>query len=265
MLINILRRNVFFRNAHAIFTLFIYKFNLSNFKNIFWYISNYRALKKIRNENFINFRLEPQLNDKTIYTPIEPVYFFQDTWAAKKIFEIKPEHHYDVGSSAKTLGILSQFVPTTMVDIRPLPLDLPSLNFIEGSILDLPFDDNSLESISSLCVIEHIGLGRYGDPIDAFGSEKSILELKRVVKVGGVIIFSVPVDLVNTVYFNAHRAFTREYILSLFDGFELLEEKYQYGYELVANFVAARGFGTGLFLFRKLSNKTSNMFIESNI
>ena len=84
------------------------------------------------------------------------------------------------------------------------------------------------------------------------GSEKAILELKRVVKVGGVIIFSVPVDFVNTIYFNAHRAFTRDYILSLFDGFELLEEKYQYGYELVENFVADRGFGTGLFMFTKV-------------
>ena len=139
-----------------------------------------------------------------------------------------------------------------MVDIRELPLTLPGLNFIKGSILDLPFEDNTLGSISSLCVVEHIGLGRYGDPIDAFGSEKSIAELKRVVKIGGIILFSVPVDTVNTVYFNAHRAFTRDYILSLFDGFELIEDKYQYGYELLENYNADLGFGTGLFLFRKL-------------
>jgi hypothetical protein len=252
MLIQKLKRNKFIRNTYAVFSWFLFEFKLIHFKNIVWYISNYWTIKKIRNENFINFKIAPQLNDKTSFTPIEPVYFFQDTWAARKIFELKPEHHYDVGSSAKTLGILSQFVPITMVDIRPLPLVLPGLNFIKGSILDLPFDDDSLASISSLCVVEHIGLGRYGDPIDAFGSEKSIIELKRVVKVGGVLLFSVPVDLSNTVYFNAHRAFTRDYILSLFDGFELLEEQYQYGYELVNAFVAERGFGTGLFMFRKL-------------
>lgn len=252
MLINLLKRNVIVRNAYAIFRLFTYEFELSNFKNVVWYINNYRAIKKIRNENFINFKLAPQLNDKTSFTPIEPVYFFQDTWAARKIFELKPGTHHDVGSSAKTIGILSQFIPITMIDIRPLPLDLPGLNFIEGSILDLPFDDNSLDSISSLCVVEHIGLGRYGDQIDAFGSEKSICELKRVVKVGGVIIFSVPVDRVNTVYFNAHRAFTRDYVLSLFTDFELTEERYQYGYEFVNYYNADRGFGTGLFMFRKI-------------
>lgn len=252
MLIKKLKRNKLIRNTYAVFSWFLFEFKLTHFKNIVWYIGNYWSIKKIRNENFVNFRISPQLNDKTSFTPIEPVYFFQDTWAARKIFELKPEHHYDVGSSAKTLGILSQFLPITMVDIRPLPLVLPGLNFIEGSILDLPFDDNSLASISSLCVVEHIGLGRYGDPIDAFGSEKSIIELKRVVMVGGVLLFSVPVDMANTVYFNAHRAFTRDYILSLFEGFELIEEQYQYGYELVNAFVAERGFGTGLFMFRKL-------------
>jgi len=251
MLINYLKRNEFIRNIYAIFRLFTYELELAHFKNIFWYISNYWAIKEIKNTNFMNFKLAPMLADKTSFTPIEPVYFFQDTWAAKKIFELKPKHHYDVGSSVKTIGILSQFTSITMIDIRPLPLTLHGLSFIEGTILDLPFVDNSIDSISSLCVVEHIGLGRYGDPVDSFGSEKAILELKRVVKIGGVIIFSVPVDLVNTVYFNAHRAFTRNYVLSLFDGFDLLEEKYQYGYELVEAYEENRGFGTGLFMFKK--------------
>jgi SAM-dependent methyltransferase len=195
------------------------------------------------------------LFDNLNYTPVEPVYFLQDTWAARKIFELKPSHHHDVGSSAKTIGILSQFTPITMVDIRPLPLKLPNLDFIKGSILDLPFEDGAIDSISSLCVVEHIGLGRYGDMIDPFGSEKAVLELKRVIKIGGILMLSVPVDSANTVYFNAHRAFTRDYILSLFADFELLEEKYQYGYELFENYRADRGFGTGLFLLRKRENK----------
>jgi SAM-dependent methyltransferase len=228
------------------------EFRFKYLKNFLWYFGDFRVLKKEINGNFKRLTIYPCLNDKTSFTPIDPVYFYQDTWAAKKIFELKPTHHYDVGSSAKTIGILSQFVPITMVDIRPLPLQIHNLNFVEGSILELPFEDNSLESISSLCVVEHIGLGRYGDMVDAFGSEKSILELKRVVKVGGVIIFSVPVDSINTVYFNAHRAFTRSYVMTLFDDFELIEEKYQYGYSLVEEYNPTLGFGTGLYLFKKL-------------
>lgn len=252
MFINYLKRQRWVSNGYALLILFTNQFRWSHFKNIFWFVSDYWVIKRTKNKNFENFKLAPYLNDKTTYTPIDPVYFFQDTWAARKIFELKPNHHYDVGSSAKTIGILSQFVPITMVDIRPLPLALPNLRFIKGSILDLPFEDNSIQSISSLCVVEHVGLGRYGDTVNSFGSEESVEELKRVVKIGGTLIFSVPVDRVNTVYFNAHRAFTRKYILSLFDGFELLEEQYQYGFELIASYCPDRGFGTGLFMFRKL-------------
>lgn len=251
-----LKKNKLVRNIYSIFRLFTYDFKITHFKNILWYVSNCWSLRKMKNKNFVNFKLMPYLDDKTSFTPIDPVYFYQDTWAARKIFELKPKLHHDIGSSAKTIGILSQFTPITMIDIRPLPLELPNLNFIRGSILSLPFDDNSIDSVSSLCVVEHIGLGRYGDPIDSYGSEKSIIELKRVVKVGGVILFSIPVDLVNTVYFNAHRAFTRDYILGLFEDFELVEEKYQYGYELIETYDADRGFGTGLFMFKKIKSST---------
>lgn len=253
MLIKFLKRQRLVRDVYMLTLLFTRRFRWSHFKNIFWYVSDYWRVKRQKNDQFPDFRLEPCLDDRTALTPLDPVYFLQDTWAARKIFELKPEHHHDVGSSAKTMGILSQFVPITMVDIRPLPLELPNLRFVKGSILDLPFEDNSIQSISSLCVIEHIGLGRYGDTVNSFGSEESVLELKRVVKVGGTLIFSVPVDRANTVYFNAHRAFTREYVLSLFDGFELIEEQYQYGFDLIPAYCPERGFGTGLFMFRKLA------------
>jgi len=221
-------------------------------KQYIWFFKTLREFKKVRNENIVDIEYFPCLFDNTSYTPVDAVYFYQDTWAAKKIFELKPKHHVDVGSSIMTMGILSQFVPITMVDIRPIQLKLKGLNFIKGSILNLPFKDRSLESISSLCVVEHIGLGRYGDDIDVYGSEKAIKELKRVVKKGGVILLSVPVDKQNKVYFNAHRTFTRDYILKLFqDEFELVEEKYQYGMILYDRYDPKKGFGTGLYMFRR--------------
>lgn len=218
----------------------------------FW--GDYRALARDRsNPNFALTGRDfiPCLTDKTAHTPVEPTYFYQDSWAAGKIFRLRPAHHCDIGSSAMTVGILSQFVPTTMVDIRPVPLQLSNLSFREGSILSLPFADGSIESLSSLCVVEHIGLGRYGDPIDPWGSEKAVQELKRVLQKGGNLLFSVPVDAECRVYFNAHRAFTREYVLELFEGMALVEEKYVYGNELHDAYDRAKGFGTGLFHFRK--------------
>jgi hypothetical protein len=42
-------------------------------------------------------------------------------------------------------------------------------------------------------VLEHIGLGRYGDPIDSEGDLKVILELKRVLSTDGNFILVVPI------------------------------------------------------------------------
>ncbi len=236
------------------------KFDIVNLlKGLWWFGRNYTEfVQQKKNHKFPvkASNIRPCLSDKTTLTAIEPVYFFQDTWAAKKIFEIKPEIHFDVGSHHKTIGLLSQFTPVVMIDIRPLPIRLDNLFFQTGSILQLPFADNSIDSISSLCVVEHIGLGRYGDPLDVFGSEKAIKELQRVVSVGGILLFSVPIDSQNKVFFNAHRVFTRDYIIELFSDFELLDEKYQYGFRLFDHYAAELGFGTGLFMFKKSSRES---------
>ncbi|MDD3597011.1 DUF268 domain-containing protein [Sulfuricurvum sp.] len=224
---------------------------IQQFKWFFDQLKNFQKLDT--NPQFQIVEYYPCLFDNLSYTPLDPTYFFQDSWAAKHIFDLKPSHHYDIGSSAKTIGILSQFVPITMVDIRPLELELPNLFFKKGSILALPFEDNSIATLSSLCVVEHIGLGRYGDPLDPYGSEKAVEEIKRVLNVGGIVLFSVPVDNENKIYFNAHRAFTRKYVLKLFSGFKLLDEKYHYGLKMYDSYHEEKGFGTGLFMFQKVN------------
>lgn len=195
--------------------------------------------------------LDPYLGDRRATTPLDPVYFFQSTWAARKIFALGGRRHVDVGSSAMAIGIIAQNVPVTMVDIRPLELAVPGLDFRRGSVLALPFEDNSVESVSCLCVLEHIGLGRYGDGVDASGTEKALAELFRILGPGGHLLVSVPVDDQCRVYFNAHRAFTRPYLELLFERFEILDESYQYGAEVHERYDAKKGFGTGMFHLRK--------------
>ncbi|MDD8017199.1 MAG: DUF268 domain-containing protein [Bacteroidota bacterium] len=222
---------------------------------MFGFTAEYLKYKALHNnKQFIVSAMDwyPCLKDKTETTPLDPVYFYQDAWAARKIFENKPLHHYDVGSLAKTIGIISQFVPTTMVDIRPVELPLDNLYFKKGSILELPFEDNSIESISSLCVVEHIGLGRYGDPLDQFGSEKAIAELIRVTKHNGFIYFSVPVENENKVYFNGHRAFKRDYIITLFKECKIIDELYILNNRLSQTFEKSKGYTVGLFLMKKI-------------
>ena len=75
-----------------------------------------------------------------------------------------------------------------------------------------------------MCVIEHIGLGRYGDPLDCLGSIKALKEVARVIKMGGYFLFSVPVSHTPRIEFNAHRVFYKQQILEQLPQFEVKEE-----------------------------------------
>jgi SAM-dependent methyltransferase len=191
--------------------------------NFYQYISDLEKYIQMPNvESRVNFW--PCLNDKTTETPIDKYYFYQDTWAAKKVFEIHPADIVDVGSTALLVGILSQFIPTTSIDVRPLPISLEGLNCKQGSITDLPFQSNSIEFLTSMCVVEHIGLARYGDEIDPLGSVKAFQEVNRVIRSGGHFLFSVPLSHMEGLLFNAHRIFSKPQVLMILDKFSLEDE-----------------------------------------
>lgn len=219
-----------------------------------WFWSSYSAYSKIApaDKKPLPQYLFPCIDDKTTATVIEPTYFYQDTWAFEHVFANRPEYHVDVGSHHKYVALLSRVLKVTMVDIRPLSLPLEGLNFREGSILEMPFDDGSVPSLSCLCVVEHIGLGRYGDPLDPRGTEKAIAELKRIVAPDGNLYLSIPIDDENRTYFNAHRAFTEDYLMGLFSPFEVVDKKYIFGCEFGPEHKS--GFGTGCYWLRKPIN-----------
>src|SRR5262245_5437179 len=77
----------------------------------------------------------PCLGDWTSSTPFDPHYFHQSAWLARRLAEAKPERHVDVGSIVGMVNIVSGFIPTTFVDIRPLNVSLPNLTCISGSVL----------------------------------------------------------------------------------------------------------------------------------
>lgn len=137
-------------------------------------------------------------------------YFFQDMWAAREIFRSNVKSVFDIGSRVDgyVAHLLSMEVQVTLLDIRPLPKKVEGINFIQADAMDLSnIPDNSIETLSSLCALEHFGLGRYGDPVDYNGWKKALHAIKRKIKVGGTFYLSVPVGNEDRVQFNAHRIF----------------------------------------------------------
>jgi SAM-dependent methyltransferase len=199
--------------------------------------------------------LHPCLLDSVSSTPFDPHYFYQGAWLARKLQEDKPLKHVDVGSSVLMIGVISAQVDTTFVDYRPLKASLSGLNAISGDILDLPFQSNAVRSLSCLHVLEHIGLGRYGDKLDVQGSQKGALQLKRVLDSGGSLYVSVPIG-VERICFNAHRVFDAKKFPTLFHGLELESFSYVddagvFHENISPADVPVLNYGCGFYHFRK--------------
>lgn len=166
--------------------------------------------------------LYPSVDNKTATTPFDEHYFYQDAWAFERILEQKPSWHVDIGSRVDFIGFLATVTNVLFVEIRPLQARLPRLHQVQGDILKLPFADNSVASLSCLHVAEHVGLGRYGDNLDPWGTKKACLELARVLAQGGDLYVSLPVGKPR-LCFNAHRVHSPLDILKYFHGLDLLE------------------------------------------
>ncbi len=167
--------------------------------------------------------LNPQIRDKTIGTGFDRHYVYHTSWAARKVKEINPTVHTDISSSLYFCGIVSAFLPVNFYDYRPAALYLSNLKSEAGNLHSLPFQTESIDSLSCMHTIEHVGLGRYGDPIDPKGDIKAIEEIKRVLKSGGSFLYVAPIGKKALIEFNAHRIYTYDLVMSMMGGLTLKE------------------------------------------
>jgi glycosyltransferase involved in cell wall biosynthesis len=164
----------------------------------------------------------PCLDDDTEGTFFDRHYVYHPAWAARILEQTDPEYHVDIGSSLFFVSVISAFIPTRFYDFRPADLRLTSLDSHRADLTNLQFEDRSIESLSCMHVVEHIGLGRYGDPIDPNGDLKAMSELQRVLSFGGDLLFVVPVGQPQVV-FNTHRVYSYEQVVEQFSELTLRE------------------------------------------
>lgn len=158
------------------------------------YFVDWGVYKRSAGQQQLSFRDSyPCLTDSIKATPFDPHYFFQAAWLARRLSQALPSLHVDIGSSAMMLNVLSASAKTIFVDYRPLRVQLSNFIPLGGDIVHLPFRSGTIRSLSCLHVIEHVGLGRYGDPINPAGSQLAAVELQRVLQPGGRLFLSVPV------------------------------------------------------------------------
>lgn len=205
--------------------------------------------------------INPYIKDKYRMAGSVDEYFWQDLWAARLVNKSNVKEHFDIGSSVAgfVAHVLAMNIKVTMIDVRPFPAEVDRLTTITDDATSLrQIPDNSIESLSALCSLEHFGLGRYGDPVDPEACFKCFDAIQKKMKKGGHLYISVPVAK-ERVEFNAHRVFYASTIIDSFPEMELVEFSCAFGNSIEYNVDIHKwdnedGFNKmcyGLFYFRK--------------
>lgn len=168
-------------------------------------------------EDFEITRWYPILNEREQASGVgSGHYFHQDLLVAQRIFENAPERHVDIGSRIDGfVAHVASFREIEVLDIRPQTSSVKNIRFVQADLMKPSVGlAGYTDSLSSLNVVEHFGLGRYGDAIDAYGHVKGIENMHRILRPGGRFYFSVPIGR-QRIEFNAHRVFGLRYLLHL--------------------------------------------------
>lgn len=210
-------RGIIKRSIFSVRKLFLYPAYFAD-------LAEFRKLSRATSNRFPAkfLKMHPCLGEATATTGFDNHYIFHPAWAARIVAKLKPDTHVDISSSLHFVTAISAFVPVKFYDYRPAQLNLDNLETGKADLLALPFADNSIRSLSCMHTVEHVGLGRYGDPIDPDGDLKAIKELRRVVSPGGSLLFVVPVGK-PSIEFNAHRIYSYDQVMSYFSDHDLQE------------------------------------------
>ena len=195
---------------------------LKDLRKRYYFARDYWEYRGRQREFAVEFpitRWFPCLNDRFIDSGSSSgAYFHQDLLIAQRIYQEKPEAHMDVGSRVDGfVAHVASFREIQVLDIRPTPSNVKNIHFVQADLMaDCSHLHNSSTSISSLHAIEHFGLGRYGDPVRPDGHLLGLDNIYRILRNEGKFYFSVPIGP-QRVEFNAHRVFSLQYLLNIFD------------------------------------------------
>ena len=182
------------------------------------FLDNHKSWSK---NSKINISQDMMYED-SVNTSFDRHYTYFPAWAIRKILGFRKSVHDDIGSTISLSTMLSAIMRVNFYDFRPAKIKLSNLVCKHADLTRLKFRNNSIDSLSCLHVIEHVGLGRYGDPIDPDGDKKAASELVRVTSKGGNLLIVVPVGKPKIV-FNMHRIYAYDQVIALFSTMKLRE------------------------------------------
>ena len=161
------------------------------------------------------------------------------------VIKFKPEKVLDIGSPVAQNLAVSKMTDLTILDIRSHPDTSLELNFMQGNAIDIPMEDSSVDMVTSMWTICHVGDGRYGDDLVFDADIRMLKEIHRILKQGcNALIGFGPLAETPALLFNAQRVYSWKRIAeSVKDaGFELVEKK---EFPIRADMFIGPGWNTG--------------------
>ena len=142
-------------------------------------------------------------------------------WLSRVLAISRPTRHVDISPSPVFAAIASAFVPVDYYGPAPRPLRLADLRINVIDFGQLPFVDASVASLSCTGIIERLGFGRDGDPIDRDAGTNAIGALSRALAPDGSLLLSVPIGKPRVA--DGVRVFAFGEVLDAAEGLELEE------------------------------------------
>ena len=189
-------------------------------------------------------------------------YFWQDFYVAREVISLNPSRHIDVGSKIDGfVAHIACYREVEYYDIRPLDYQIKNVKFSQWDLTRGDLNSKEIaDCVTCLHTIEHIGLGRYGDQLNADGWKAALQGFCGLLIKNGNLWISIPIG-VERVEFNAHRIFDprvfKEYAESL--QLRLVNFSYLRNSEVILSknifdnmkFLAKNKYTLGIFQFRK--------------
>jgi hypothetical protein len=231
-------------------------------------VREYRAFKKQYEMAGLGTNLKfshPSMGDKKADCgTARGHYFYQDLFVAQQIFRRSPDKHVDIGSRVDGfVAHVAAFREIEVFDLRPMHTRAGNIIFRQCNIRDIPPSlVDYCDSLSCLHVLEHFGLGRYGDEIDVNGHIRGFAYLHKILKKDGILYLSVPIGK-ERVDFNGHRVFDVRTILDLaasnyvLERFSYVDDSGDFHGEVVLDSASIQSnfdcdYGCGIYELRKI-------------
>ena len=100
----------------------------------------------------------------------------------------------DIGccNSQLPIALASRGFQVVGIDFNPYPYKHPKFTAVRGDAMRIPFATGCFGAVLAISVIEHIGIGHYGDPLGEMGDCAVVNEIVRVLRPGGRVLITVP-------------------------------------------------------------------------